>query len=650
MHLPADLNGLTPFPDSPHNMTTEIFPGERSLTSILGDHPGELVRTGSPNFLCSVLPSHWRSNKTLPVAFKVVALGEVKDGTKITVQAGNDENFCGELRNNTAYFKNQVAKFNDLRFVGRSGRGKSFALTIMVSTFPPQIATYQKAIKVTVDGPREPRSKLKLRTDDRRITHRGPLDIIERPLSDSLLDNRRLPSHLVELEQLRRSTQQTADQTRRVLHPSVETNGFHPSGTSACTGRCGVEFSADIKPESAVVKHTLGASEVQDSVLDEGTCQNWWSSNQDNRRSPWGTFDPLPSYTKDSIFSSLNTSVPPYTQSQNNMVTTLTGHRISPPQQGDSHSSDSRLTTLNPVDLPVVTTHNNHSVPPQHDRQLLIVPEAHRLDFSSIEPRYSERVSLESRIPLMLPPPRYQSVTEIRFPDSRHPETRFPESHTLGSTSLNVPYPASSSNLAILEESRAITTLSLPSNHPTSSYPMLPADMFGPINQAPTTMTASSYLPGSPSSVLPPSFIYPHLYSSSSQYQSGLYMPPGEVRTYEILGSQRSGDRLSQRSNDLLNQRPSDFLGQRPSDMISQRSSDIHMRIKSLIPSNSNLLTIDGLVLSHSLKEENDRNRIGTNSSQPSTATTSLRTDHGRSPTRTGRDPNTDTGSVWRPY
>ncbi|GBP50439.1 Protein lozenge [Eumeta japonica] len=29
----------------------------------------------------------------------------------------------------------------------------------MLGTSPPQVATYQKAIKVTVDGPREPRSK-----------------------------------------------------------------------------------------------------------------------------------------------------------------------------------------------------------------------------------------------------------------------------------------------------------------------------------------------------------------------------------------------------------------------------------------------------------------------------------------------------------
>lgn len=37
--------------------------------------------------------------------------------------------------------------------------GKSFSLLIMVHTNPPQMAIYQKAIKVTVDGPREPRSK-----------------------------------------------------------------------------------------------------------------------------------------------------------------------------------------------------------------------------------------------------------------------------------------------------------------------------------------------------------------------------------------------------------------------------------------------------------------------------------------------------------
>ncbi|KAL1122028.1 hypothetical protein AAG570_003434 [Ranatra chinensis] len=104
-------------------MTSDIL-AERTLGDFLSEHPGELVRTGSPHFVCTGLPAHWRSNKTLPVGFKVVALGEVMDGTIVTVRAGNDENYCAELRNCTAVMKNQVAKFNDLRFVGRSGRGE----------------------------------------------------------------------------------------------------------------------------------------------------------------------------------------------------------------------------------------------------------------------------------------------------------------------------------------------------------------------------------------------------------------------------------------------------------------------------------------------------------------------------------------------
>lgn len=109
--------------DAYTKMTSDIL-AERTLGDFLSEHPGELIRTGSPLFVCTVLPPHWRSNKTLPVAFKVVALGDIGDGTMVTVKAGNDENYCAELRNCTAVMKNQVAKFNDLRFVGRSGRGE----------------------------------------------------------------------------------------------------------------------------------------------------------------------------------------------------------------------------------------------------------------------------------------------------------------------------------------------------------------------------------------------------------------------------------------------------------------------------------------------------------------------------------------------
>ena len=55
---------------------------------------------------------------------QIVTLDEVEDGTLVTFTGGNDENYCGKLRNCTAVMKNRVAKFNDLRLVGRSGRGE----------------------------------------------------------------------------------------------------------------------------------------------------------------------------------------------------------------------------------------------------------------------------------------------------------------------------------------------------------------------------------------------------------------------------------------------------------------------------------------------------------------------------------------------
>jgi RUNX transcription factor Runt len=170
MHLPnsegstavvtAASPSTTPEAKSPEQIGQSIMNDMyQNLHELLQEYHGELVTTGSPSILCSTLPTHWRSNKSLPCAFKVVALDDIQDGTIVTIKAGNDENYCAELRNCTAVMKNQVAKFNDLRFVGRSGRGKSFSLTIMISSYPCQIATYTKAIKVTVDGPREPRSK-----------------------------------------------------------------------------------------------------------------------------------------------------------------------------------------------------------------------------------------------------------------------------------------------------------------------------------------------------------------------------------------------------------------------------------------------------------------------------------------------------------
>uniref|UniRef100_A0A3B1J849 Runt-related transcription factor n=1 Tax=Astyanax mexicanus TaxID=7994 RepID=A0A3B1J849_ASTMX len=221
--VPVKMNEGTPVAGQQDASGPRLRPADnRSMAEIIADHPAELVRTDSPNFLCSVLPSHWRCNKTLPVAFKVVALGEVPDGTVVTVMAGNDENYSAELRNASGVMKNQVARFNDLRFVGRSGRGKSFTLTITVFTNPPQVATYHRAIKVTVDGPREPRR------------HRPKLDDSPKP---GLFSDR-----LSEIERLRQTTMRVAVPTQ-TPRPSLNTpNSFSPQGQSQISG------STDLSP------------------------------------------------------------------------------------------------------------------------------------------------------------------------------------------------------------------------------------------------------------------------------------------------------------------------------------------------------------------------------------------------------------------
>ncbi|KAF7280606.1 hypothetical protein GWI33_005705 [Rhynchophorus ferrugineus] len=96
-------------------MTSDVL-AERTLKGFLVEYLGKLVRQAP----------HWRSNKILSVAFKVIALGDVGDATMVTVRAGSDENYCVELRNSTAVMKNRVSKFNDIKFVDRSGRRKTF--------------------------------------------------------------------------------------------------------------------------------------------------------------------------------------------------------------------------------------------------------------------------------------------------------------------------------------------------------------------------------------------------------------------------------------------------------------------------------------------------------------------------------------------
>ena len=74
--------------------------------------------------------------------------------------------------------------------MGRSGRGKHFNLTITINTCPTEVAVYPTCIKVTVDGPREPRNKSKFQffnsSEEFRLSEGDRQDDSSSPVSDCL--------------------------------------------------------------------------------------------------------------------------------------------------------------------------------------------------------------------------------------------------------------------------------------------------------------------------------------------------------------------------------------------------------------------------------------------------------------------------------
>ena len=223
-----------------------------------------------------------------------------------------------------------------------------------------------------------------------------------------------------------------------------------------------------------------------------------------------------------------------------------------------------------------------------------------------MEPRFSEsRMSMEPQIPLVLP--RYP---ELRIPEHRISESRYNEPHVLGTSGSGPPF-TTSSNLTILRESRDLTTMAMSSH--SSYHPMITAhDILA--GMSPSTTMAPSYLPGSPSGVIPSSFLYPHLYSSPPQ-MTNLFLPGGEVRTYEILG---------------------------------QRPTDIQARMdRPLSPSR---LPLDGAprVMSRENMLDEHRMRIDAARNGVQQMDTHM-SDSNSSPARS-ENANTNDTSVWRPY
>uniref|UniRef100_A0A1I8FEE9 Runt domain-containing protein n=1 Tax=Macrostomum lignano TaxID=282301 RepID=A0A1I8FEE9_9PLAT len=120
---------------------------------------GACPPTGAPTRACRTPSRWWRSASARR--------------HQVTLAAGNEENCFAEMKNPVAYMNSQVAKFNDLRFIGRSGRGKFLNLSITIETYPPQIAVYSKAIKVTVDGPASRAAKSVKRLNEDSLRGRG---------------------------------------------------------------------------------------------------------------------------------------------------------------------------------------------------------------------------------------------------------------------------------------------------------------------------------------------------------------------------------------------------------------------------------------------------------------------------------------------
>ena len=85
---------------------------------------GGLITTTHPSVYCTRLPAHTRSNSPLHVPFIVVCKLPVPDGTMVRLKAGNKFNPKAEMKNVDGTLINGVAKFPDVRFIGRSGRGR----------------------------------------------------------------------------------------------------------------------------------------------------------------------------------------------------------------------------------------------------------------------------------------------------------------------------------------------------------------------------------------------------------------------------------------------------------------------------------------------------------------------------------------------
>jgi hypothetical protein len=97
----------------------------------------EITATNHPLVYCSKLPEFWRARKYLGGPFCVYfnASLSIPNGCLVTLSASSYRNRDAELVNFRSIVFNNIATFQDLRFIGKSGRGIYFLKFISFSFF-----------------------------------------------------------------------------------------------------------------------------------------------------------------------------------------------------------------------------------------------------------------------------------------------------------------------------------------------------------------------------------------------------------------------------------------------------------------------------------------------------------------------------------
>ena len=95
----------------------------------------ELKSTEDPSVFVTGLPKFSRANKFIGNYYVYVAHNKIPDGTLVIIKAYSEKTGWGQMKNNTSVLRNGVAFFEDMRFVGKSGRSMSSSFFFVSNHF-----------------------------------------------------------------------------------------------------------------------------------------------------------------------------------------------------------------------------------------------------------------------------------------------------------------------------------------------------------------------------------------------------------------------------------------------------------------------------------------------------------------------------------